>query len=132
MFSFRSFALTLLLFSPLLVGCGPATSTISGTVSVDGKPLEKGTLACVSADGKSETVSVVAGAYQVKTTPGKKVFQISAPVVVGTRKEHNGPGAADVEITNESLAARYNSQSELNFEAKSGSNTKNWDLTSSK
>jgi hypothetical protein len=124
--------LTLALSGPaLLAGCGPTTATVRGEVTVDGQPLEKGVISYVPADsnGVPVTAEVRNGKYELTTAPGKKVVQISAPVVVGKRKEHNGPGAALVEITEESLPPRYNSSTELTFEVRPGSNTKDWSVT---
>jgi hypothetical protein len=114
-------------------GCG-AGATISGEVTVDGKPLDKGFISYTSADGNGTpvTAAIRDGRYEVRTVAGRKVVLISAPVVVGQRKEHNGPGAALIDITEERLPPSCNSKSELTFEATSGSNTKNWAVESQK
>jgi hypothetical protein len=56
--------------------------------------------------------------------------QISAPVVVGTRKEYDDPAAPTVEITQESLPDRYHTATELTFEALPGQNAKDWSVES--
>jgi hypothetical protein len=121
-----------LLLALTLGGCGQSMATISGKVTVDGAPLEKGTIAYVPAEGTGApaTVEVVNGAYQAQMTPGKKLIQISAPKVIGKRKEYNGPNAPEVEISEESLPEKYNSKSELTFDAKGGANTKDWQVES--
>src|SRR5262249_40612492 len=126
----QAFLLVVALVVGLLGGCGSPTATVSGEVTVAGQPLEKGVISCIPADGNGGpvTASIENGKYQLVTVPGKKVVQISAPVVVGQRPEHNGPGAAMVEITEEGLPEKYNSKTELTFEAKSGSNTKDWPI----
>jgi hypothetical protein len=113
-------------------GCGPGTATIDGEVTVDGKPLEKGVISYTPADGNGApvTAEVRNGRYEVRTVAGRKVVQISAPIVVGQRKEHKGPGAALIDITEESLPPSCNSKSELTFEATAGANTKNWAVES--
>lgn len=63
---------------------------------------------------------------------GPKRVQISAPVVVGRRKEHVGANAPMVEIRAESLPERYHSKSELTLEVSGGSNTKDWTLETRK
>src|SRR4051794_20930248 len=94
-----------IVLSALLVGCGPATSTISGEVKVDGKPLMKGVIS-FAGTGDPVTANVENGHYSVRTTPGKKQVMVSAPVVIGKRPENPGPGAAMVEVTAESLPAK--------------------------
>lgn len=117
-----------LLSAAALAGCGPAVGTVSGTVSVDGQPLEKGVISFVPADGKGApiTVDIKGGAYRAEAQVGPKHVQISAPVVTGKRKEYEGPDAPLVEITEESLPPKYNSESELTFEVKRGANTQDW------
>lgn len=120
------------LLLPLGVGCGPATGTVSGTISIDGRPAASGVISFVPAEGGGEPASsaIANGKYEVQTTTGKKFVQISAPVVVGKRKEYDGPDAPLVEITDESLPPRYNSQTELTFDVPRGASTKDWELQS--
>ncbi len=117
----------------LVAGCGqPTVGTVSGTVTMDGKPLDQGIISFVSADvrGAPVTVNVTAGKYQLETTIGNKQVQISAPQVVGTRKEYNGPNAPLVEITAERLGPEYNSRTTLTYTVMPGTNTKDWDVQS--
>lgn len=118
----------------LLGGCGGGKCKISGEVTMDDQPLETGFIAFVAMDGQEAplTVAIQKGRYELRTTPGSKRVQISAPVVVGKRPEHNGPNAPMVEITQERLPPRYNLNTELTFEAKPGSHTKNWSVQSEK
>lgn len=129
-----SFSIALLCLAPLLVGCGPAVGDVSGSVTVDGKPLASGVIAYVPAEGSGEpaTATIADGKYRLQTTAGKKFVQISAPVVIGKRKEYEGPDAPLVEITDESLPPRYNSQTELSFEVQRGSNVQDWQLSKTK
>jgi hypothetical protein len=111
----------------LIGGCGnPESSTVSGTVTVDGKPLEKGVITFTAPDGKSATTAIQGGKYDIRTTPGTNRVQISAPVVTGKRKEYNAADAPLVEVTEESLPERYHSKSDLTLEVKSGGNSKDW------
>jgi hypothetical protein len=84
----------LLLASALLLasGCSKAGPTVTGTVLVDGKPLEKGSITFVPIDDKAEVASgrgpggggtIKRGKYQVDKglTPGKYRVEIQ-----GTRK----------------------------------------------
>ncbi|MBN9122972.1 MAG: hypothetical protein J0I06_28180 [Planctomycetes bacterium] len=117
-----------------LAGCsggGPDPATVSGAVKVNGAPVANGTIAFAPADGTGApaTGDIKNGRYEVRTTAGKKVVQVSVPVVSGKHKAHVGPDAPWVEVTSESLPDKYHSKSELTFEVKAGSNTKDWDLT---
>ena len=116
----------------LLVGCSAPTAPVSGRIEVDGQPLEKGTIAFAPADGRGApvTVPIENGKYDLRLPLGNKHVQISAPKVIGKRKEYNGVNAPLVEITAESLPPRYNSQTELTLDVRSGSNTKDWSLKS--
>jgi hypothetical protein len=116
----------------LLPGCGggPSLANVSGEVKVDGIPLEKGVITFVPAEGKGQPVTgdVVHGKYHVRTTVGKNIVMISAPVVIDKRKDAPTDDANWLEITTESLPDKYHSKTTLSFEVQSGSNTKDWDL----
>jgi len=116
----------------LVAGCGggPATATVSGAVTVDGQPLASGIIEFIPADqspGEPNSVSIKDGKYELTTTPGKKTVRITAPVA---KKPFQVPGsnASPIEASEESLPDRYHSQSELQFDVKPGSNTKDWTL----
>jgi hypothetical protein len=116
-------------------GCGPVTGTVSGTVTVDGKPAATGVISFIPADNTKAppvTAEIKAGQYSAEAKTGPKIVQISVPVVTGQRKEYNGPDAPLVDITEESVPARYNSETELVFEVKRGSNQKDWSVESVK
>jgi len=117
--------------APAGCGSGPASASVSGEVKVDGVPVEKGIISFAPIDGigAPATAEIKNGRYEVRTTAGNKQVQISVPVVTGKQKESNAPDAKWVEVTAESLPAKYHSRSELTFDVKSGSNTKDWDLT---
>lgn len=70
------------------------------------------------------------GKYRVVTVPGAASVRISSSRIVGRRKESAAPNAPTVDIVEERLPARYNSESTLEFNVQSGTNTKNWDLES--
>jgi hypothetical protein len=116
----------------LLAGCGPATATVSGEVTLDGQPLDKGLIVFAPAEGSGDPVraDVVNGRYEVRTTPGKKHVQISATKVVGSVPAHKGPDAPLLERTEERVHERFNSKTELTYDAQAGGNTKNWAVTS--
>lgn len=124
-----SILFTTILFSTI-GGCGPSLGTVSGTVTVDGKPLENGVIAFVPADGNGVpiTVDIKGGSYSVQTVAGKKRVQVSAPIVTGRRKEYDGPDAPLVDVTEESIPPKYNSDTELSFDLPAGASIKDWSL----
>ncbi len=114
----------------LLAGCGSGLATVTGEVKVDDKAVEKGVISYVPADGPGApaTANIENGRYEIRTTPGNKKVQISVPVVTSKRPGSSAPGAPMIEITAESLPERYHSKTELSFEVKPGTNTKDWSL----
>jgi hypothetical protein len=115
-----------------LIGCGQATSSVSGVVTVDDAPLENGVISFAPTDGEGVAVvaTISSGKYSAQMSTGKKQVQISAPTVVGKRKEYDHPDAPEVEITEELLPERFNSQSELTYDALPGQQTQNWNVVS--
>lgn len=120
----------------VLVGCGlaggcdpaPAGATVTGQVTVDGRPLAKGVITYVPADttGRPVSAEVVDGRYEVATTAGPKKVMLSAPTVIARHRESSAPDAPMVEQTAESLPAKYHAETELTFDVKPGGNTKDW------
>ena len=113
-------------------GLWASDGTITGVVTIDGQPLDKGVISYVPADsqGQPVTVNIVNGKYTLQAPTGQKYVQVSAPTVVDRRKEYDGPDAPLVEITDERLPPKYNSQTELTFEVKAGDNAKDWAVKS--
>jgi hypothetical protein len=74
---------------------------------------------------------IVNGAYVTKEmVAGKKFVQISAPRVVGKRKEYEGPDAPLVELTEERVSPKFNSESTITLDVQPGSNAKDWAVES--
>ena len=116
----RRLANVALVISMVLIGCGkskgPPTAVVSGKVSLDGAPLEKGVINFVPTDGKGTTEGgkIVKGAYSVTVGLGDKRVEIRSPKVVGQRDAYPGdPNSPKMDITEEVVPSRYNSRSEL-------------------
>jgi hypothetical protein len=124
--------LALVAAAAVLPGCGPPTSTVSGEVTIDGQPLDKGVISYSPAEGAgaAATADVEKGKYRLQTTPGAKWVQISAPIVVGQHKAYNSPDAPLVDVNGERLPERYNAKTELKFELKPGANVRDWSVES--
>ncbi|MGL4551282.1 MAG: hypothetical protein ACRC33_08840 [Gemmataceae bacterium] len=129
---FRRVALVAALAAVLsAAGCGdPNSGTVSGKVTVGGKPLADGTVQFVPVDGSTATAGgkVKDGGYSVKVPVGTMKVSFSAPKVVGQKKVYNTPDSPVMPVTAEGLPARFNEKTELTLTVKSGSNQKDWAL----
>jgi hypothetical protein len=112
----------------LPAGCGSGLATVSGEVTVDGAPLQKGTISFEALEGDAPPArdEIRDGHYEVRTAPGKKRVRISAPVVVRQQKESSAPDAPLIDITEESLPDHYHVNSDLTFDVEPGRNSKSW------
>jgi hypothetical protein len=115
-----------------LAGCGGGKDAeVSGTVTLNGHPVEEGAITFIPADGQGPTTGGVikGGQYAVKKVPlGLMKVSISKPRVVGQKALYPGPNSPKQDVTAEDLPAKYNEQTELTFEVKPGSNTKDFPL----
>lgn len=114
-------------------GCGPATATLTGEVTIDGRPIERGFITISPADDIQAPPALAEftnGKYEIKTVVGKKFVTISAQRVVDRRKQSEAPDSPLIEITEEVLPERYNVKSDLTIELKPGANVKDWALDS--
>jgi hypothetical protein len=114
-------------------GCGESKlSEITGTVTYDGKPVEQGSIAFIPVDGNmgpSGGGSITNGKYHAyKITTGMAKVVINGAQVTGQKKMEYGPSTQTVITSNELLPAKYNTDSELKYEVKPGSQTKDFDL----
>jgi hypothetical protein len=115
-------------FATVLVGCGPAHVPVSGSVTVDGKPMDDGSIAFVPLDGSAEQVTVgghvANGTYSIDKTrglsTGKYKVEIRWSKKTGKKVPNGDGGTNDVVV--EGLPAKYNTSSELTAEIKSGPN----------
>lgn len=121
----------LALLSPT-IGCGPDTGGrvgVSGNVTLQGEPLESGTIQFVAADGSQMSgATITAGKYEVPAiqglNPGKYTVRVSA-VEEASSVVPEAPGDSTVaDATNrELIPAEFNVNSTLTTEITSGSNT---------
>lgn len=105
----------------LVIGCGKAdtnSKSLTGTVTLGGKPLEKGSISFIPKDGNAVTVGakIVDGSYSATVPFGEKRIEIRAPKVTGQKLAYEGdPNSPKIDIVTELIPARYNNQSELTF-----------------
>lgn len=131
----QGFQLLVLLSAAVVCGCGgDSQPTVSGKVTLDGKPLENGAISFVPADGATATAGgiITNGEYTVEVPAGAKKVEITAAKVVGQRPAYEGnPNSPMIDITESIIPERYNTKSELTREVKAGENTLDFELTSS-
>ena len=112
---YRMIMLTLL--SAILVGCGKSPITVSGKVTLDGNPVERGTITFEPQDKQTANAggAITQGAYTVKDIPpGKKLVRITGLKVTGERLSiATDPNSKKIEDTVPIVPARYNDQSDL-------------------
>lgn len=102
-----------------LTGCGggasmPTTYSVSGAVTLDGKPMAAGSIVFDSADGKGQPAGggIKDGAFSLKSSPGDKIVRISASKETGEKDEYGSP--VSVELVGEA----FNRNSTLKFTVK--------------
>jgi hypothetical protein len=127
-------ACTLAVALSAAAGCGtaPASATVTGDVTLDGKPLKEGLIRFVPVDGQTPTADarIVDGKFTATVPPGEKRIEISASRVVGKQKMYDTPDSPVVEQTAEALPARYNVRSELTWTIQKGTQERQFELKS--
>ncbi|MFO0822580.1 MAG: hypothetical protein U0792_05575, partial [Gemmataceae bacterium] len=118
----------------VVLGCGGGADTgeVSGSVKFDGKPVEEGSISFIALEGNAPTAGGVikGGKYTATKVPvGAAKVSISAVKVVGKKKAYDTPDSKEIDITEPLLPAKYNTASELRFDVKPGTQTKDFDLT---
>ncbi len=131
------FALPLLLPT---VGCGkPGRQvTVHGEVTLNGAPLERGSILFAPAEGTSGTVTgcdIKDGHYQISGAKAPAIgwnrVEITATRPTGKMvQDPYGPPGRMVEIIANAVAARFNSTSTLKLEIKPEDNTANFEVQS--
>lgn len=116
-------------------GAGPTRSTIPvrGKITLDGKPVDGGTITFDPKDGKGGAVSasISAGNYETRVEPGVKTVRVSYPKILRTEPVYPGSeNSPMIDITEEAIPARYNSQSRLEKDLTEVSGDVNFDLSS--
>lgn len=123
-------------------GCGAdnplGRKAISGKITLDGKPLEQGTIAfqpLVEKGGVSAGAVIAAGGYSIKAekglTPGKYRVRINASEGGPAAATDQPPGPTPAQTPKSLIPPKYNTQSELVAEVtEAGPNQFDFDLVS--
>lgn len=130
----RTSVLCLLLFALVgLTGCnGDAPKgTVNGTVTLDGQPLNDGTVNFDPVDGKSQTASanIKDGKFTASVPLHTMKVSFSAPKILGKKKMYDTPDSPTVDEVGELIPEKYNVKSELKITVKSGIQEEKYDLT---
>ena len=116
----------------LAVGCGPQLMTIEGTVTLDGAPVETGTISFVPADGKGATVGgeIKGGSYRIQAEKeaalGSKTVNITSIRKTGKMIEAGPPAPEGTMVEDLQTVSSTDSceivagENRQNFELKSG------------
>lgn len=100
-----------------LVGCsGSDKLQVAGEVTLDGKPLEQGTIGFYAADGQGPTAAAIVaeGKYACEVPPGEKEIRIEGFEVVQRRHiTPDDPSSPMIDVKQQIVPARYNQSSEL-------------------
>lgn len=113
----------------LTTGCGPATATVSGTVTFNGEAVAKGAISLFPTDGKGSPAGglIADGRYTITgVAPGEKIVQLSAPVVAGARKDDYGN---ETQVAEELMPASWGRASKETITVTAGSMTKDFAIT---
>ena len=132
----RTLKLIFLVCSLFACGCGPESkmATVTGSVTIDGKPAESGSISFVPVDGMSSTsgASIVDGKFTSEAPIGESKVEIRVPKVVGKKKLYDTPDSPVQNVMEEVLPAKYNESTELRLTAQKGKNEKNFELSTKK
>ncbi len=133
----RTFALLLCASIPLLaVGCGgggggdqPDIGRVTGTVTLDGQPLPDATVMFQPDEGRASIGTTdAAGHYSLKYLENVNGAAVGHHKVM-IRTEIPG-NDGEPPVAKEKLPAKYHDATELTADVKTGSNEKNFELTS--
>jgi hypothetical protein len=124
---------SILIVGAIVAGCSKTSNrgTVTGTVTLDGQPLQAGTIRFAPADGQTTTAetTITGGKFNVVVPPGDKKISISAPKVTGKKRMYDATSGPEVDAVQELLPAKYNVQTELTLTVIAGPQQKDFPLT---
>ena len=123
----------LLLFTACIASIGCSRSnlgTVTGSVTVDGEPAKVGAISFFAVDGRAPTAGakIVDGKYTARVKPGLCMVQVRVSKIVGKKKIYDTPESPMREVWAEVLPPKYNDNTQLQFDVKSGENEQDYDL----
>ena len=128
------FGASLLLSLMLLVGCGRSPATVTGVVSMDGQPLQRGNVGFAPVSGGMKATSRIQsdGSYELSTNRDSGLQLGDYQVTVVSREPGESKGSGPPMPGKTLIPIRYGrvKTSKLNYTVESGSNTINIELSS--
>src|SRR4051794_3124636 len=109
----------------LCAGCGDTnTSTVTGTVTVDGEPLADGAIRFDPKDGETSTSGkeIKDGKFTVVGPAGIKKVTITSAKMSGEESLYDTPDSPVRKVPKQWIPARYNTATELELDVKPGRN----------
>lgn len=130
---FRAIGLFVWVSAIVTTGCDggkgkPPTHTVSGKVTLDGKPMPEGIIFFEAnpPDGQAPANAPISnGEYSAEVPAGSKLVRISHEKMVKSPM-----GGDEVEIPTQMVPPRYNSQSTLTREVTEGANSFDFEIQS--
>ena len=113
----------------LLVGCGSSNATVSGNVTFNGEPVNRGMINLEPVDGKgpSSGGSVEGGKFYIEDVhPGDKIVRISAVFSKGMEKQ---PDGSEVELVDDLLPLSWGNKSKEQWKVETPKTTKDFAIT---
>lgn len=106
-------------------GCGGQTKAqVSGTITLDGVPVENGVIQFYPTGGAGQTAGggIENGKYKVEASVGEMTVTVTASKVVGKQKLYDTPDSPVVDKVVEVIPDEYNKVSTLKVTLKAGAN----------
>lgn len=108
-----------------LAGCGSnGRSTVEGMVTLNGQPIESGSMSFRPLDGKTPTAGcfITAGRFRLQVPIGSMRVEITAMEKSGKGVTTAQGDPVEVDLVTEAIPERYNAKSELVIDVKPGVN----------
>lgn len=117
----------------LAIGCGDGFATVEGTVALDGKSIESGSITFIKIEGEParEGAVIQSGAFKSRMPPGTYRVELHARKLVSNRKQKGFDGQDEVvDVVQERFPDRFNTRSGLTEKIQVGVNKVVFDLKS--
>lgn len=112
---------------------GPARVAVTGTVTLDGKPLESGTIKMFPDDEslRKVTAQIQAGTFEIPEPSGPNVgtYRVEISSAQPTGEIKTDEGGETFEVLKELIPSQYNENSELSADINKGDNELKFELT---
>lgn len=127
----RHIALALALLG--ILGCGPPRGSVAGKVTLDGQPIDGGTILFISLKGsqrESGWAEIMGGEYSISASRGPTVGPCRVEVRWPRKTGRKLPQDPDLDEWREVVPNRYHLDSELLVDVKPGKNCLDYSLRS--